>query len=210
MLTRPDLRDRALVLELPSIPDERRRPEGEFYAAFEEARPLILSALLDGVSAALRNLPTTQLDALPRMADFALWVTAAEEALGWEPGAFMVAYSENRAAAVSLTLEADPVAGALMQFMEARPTWEGTASDLLRELEGIVPEDRRGKRSGWPGAPHVLSNALTRVAPDLRRMGLRVDFTRAIDRSRRKLIQLTTGDAPPPVGELLPDELPDF
>jgi len=55
-----DLRDRSLIVELPPIPPEKKRTEREFYQGLEES---------------------------PRMADFAVWVTASEEALGWERGA---------------------------------------------------------------------------------------------------------------------------
>ena len=52
VVTRPDLADRAMFLTLEPIPEERRRPEAEFWAAFEAERPDILGALLD---AALRG-----------------------------------------------------------------------------------------------------------------------------------------------------------
>jgi putative DNA primase/helicase len=45
------------------------------------------------VSAALRNVETVTLLTKPRMADFARWVTAAEEGFGWAPGTFMAAYT---------------------------------------------------------------------------------------------------------------------
>ena len=48
------------------------------------------------------------------MADFAVWATAAERGLGWAEGAFMAAYAENRAGAVETSLEADPLAGAIV------------------------------------------------------------------------------------------------
>ena len=51
-----------------------------------KARPVILGALLDAVSGALRNLDKVKLDRSPRMADLAKWITAAEPALGWEAG----------------------------------------------------------------------------------------------------------------------------
>ena len=38
----------------------------------------------------------TNLPLLPRMADFALWATAAEPALGFAAGQFMAAYQANR------------------------------------------------------------------------------------------------------------------
>jgi hypothetical protein len=69
--------------ELPPIAEDRRRPASEFWREFEAARPRILGALLDAVSQALRRAPGVRLPRLPRMADFAIWVTAAAPALGW-------------------------------------------------------------------------------------------------------------------------------
>lgn len=43
-------------------------------------------ALLDAVSLALRQLPEVRLERLPRMAEFAQWVVAAEEGLGFKEG----------------------------------------------------------------------------------------------------------------------------
>jgi len=73
VVTRGDLLDRSLLVYLPDVPEAKRRPEAEFWPAFEEVRPGILGALLDAVSAALRQLATVQVSPLPRMADFAIW-----------------------------------------------------------------------------------------------------------------------------------------
>jgi hypothetical protein len=81
IVTRPDLADRAVFLALEPIPEEHRRPEVEFWAAFEAERPRILGVLLDAAAKGLAMLPQTRLDKLPRMADFALWATACETAL---------------------------------------------------------------------------------------------------------------------------------
>ena len=46
---RADLADRAVFLTLEPIPEERRRPEQELWAAFEAERPRLLGVLLDAV-----------------------------------------------------------------------------------------------------------------------------------------------------------------
>ncbi len=79
-VTRPDLADRAVFLTLESIADENRRTEEEMRAACDATRPGILGALLDIMVVGLRRLPEVRLAKLPRMADFALWVTACEPA----------------------------------------------------------------------------------------------------------------------------------
>ncbi|MBA3351416.1 MAG: hypothetical protein H0U23_03155 [Blastocatellia bacterium] len=90
---RPDLAERALQIELETIPEDRRMTEKELWRKFEAARPQIFSAILDAIVCALRELPKVKLDSLPRMADAALWATAGETAFGLEGGTFMDAYS---------------------------------------------------------------------------------------------------------------------
>jgi hypothetical protein len=89
LASRGDLLDRGIILYLSEILPENRRSERDLWADFESARPGILGALLDAVAASLRNLPTTHLPGLPRMADFAQWVVAGERALGLSDGSFM-------------------------------------------------------------------------------------------------------------------------
>ncbi len=68
------------------------------------------------------------IDALPRMADWALWVTAAEPALGWPEQSILSAYRKMRGTAIEATLDGDALAVALRGL--TRP-WEGTAAELL-------------------------------------------------------------------------------
>ena len=89
------------------------------FAAFEAKRATILGALFDAVSAALRFLSKVKLDRAPRMADFAKWITAAESGLGWEPGAFLKVYGENRRDVIESSFEADSVAVAIRDWIIA-------------------------------------------------------------------------------------------
>lgn len=169
--TRPDLLDRSIILTLPPIPEENRRPESKVWEQFEQDRPTILGALLDAISVALRELPGTKLDSMPRMADFAIWATAAESAFGWEPGTFMDAYAGNREEANDLALETDPVAGAVLKLLEEKDEWTGNATELWKVLGEQVDEQVKQTRA-WPTAPQTLTNRLRRLAPALRRIGI--------------------------------------
>lgn len=175
LASRPDLADRALTIQLRSVPATERRTERDVKADFEATRPAILGALLDGVSAALRYLPETRLERLPRMADFAQFVTAAERGLGWEPGTFLPIYEMNRADAVDTVLENDPVAQAVLaMFASGRESWEGTPSGLLAELGTKVPEQVRKSRA-WPQTASRLGTILNRLAPPLRLRGIGIE-----------------------------------
>lgn len=166
-----DLRDRSLIVELPSIPPNKKRTEKDFYRELEAVRPGVLGALLDAVSAALRNRDATRLKELPRMADFAVWVAASEEALPWARGAFIGAYTGNRRAANDMALDADPVAVAVIAFMQDRESWIGTMTELHTALGELANEDVRRSKV-WPAAPNALSNRMTRLAPSLREHGI--------------------------------------
>jgi len=174
--TRGDLLDRAIILYLPSIPEGNRRPEAGIWADFELARPMLLGALLGAVSTALRNEPTTHLDRVPRMADFARWIVAAEPALPWESGAFLTAYGANRDAANDLTLDASLVSQSVRDFArDLAAAWTGTASELLKVLTENVGEGT-ARQKGWPANGRSLSNALRRLAPNLRAAGVATAF----------------------------------
>ncbi|MGD9721816.1 MAG: toprim domain-containing protein [Pirellulales bacterium] len=182
--TRSDLLDRCLIVWLPAIPEANRRPEAELYAAFEQARPRILGALLDAVVTALRQLPTIKLPALPRMADFALWATAAETALGWDHGTFLAAYQGNRQSANDVALEASSVARPLLDLLDAEGAWSGTSSELLTALEGRVT-DQVKRQNIWPKNARSVSGHLKRLAPNLRAGGWQVTFHRE---ARQRLV----------------------
>jgi hypothetical protein len=186
LASRGDLLDRALILYLPSIPEQKREPESRFWFDFEAARPTLLGALLDVVSVALVRLPSVELSKKPRLADFAIWVTAAEPQLGWSEGAFMDAYAQNQSSANDLALEASPIAAAI-QALVRDSEFEGTATDLLEALQPYAGENTGSQRS-WPANGRALSNALRRLAPNLRKLGIDISFSRGSERSRRRLI----------------------
>lgn len=168
--TRSDLLDRCLIVWLPAIPEDRRRSEAELLEAFRKVRPQILGALLDAVTVALCRLPSIKLSTLPRMADFALWATAAETAFGWPNGTFLAAYQGNRASANEVALEASVVARPLLDLLEAQGEWIGSSSELLKLLEERLGDQTR-RLSGWPKNPRSLSGHLTRLAPNFRAAG---------------------------------------
>ena len=198
IVTRPDLADRAIFLTLEAIPEERRRPEAELWAAFEAERPKILGVLLDAVVQGLKKLPDTKLERLPRMADFAVWASACETAI-WPAGTFWSAYCGNRDEAVDSVIDADPVGSAIRFLMDSRTEWVGTASDLLGALSVEVGE-RIAKSKTWPGTARALSGRVRRAATFLRKVGIDIAFDRE-GRARTRLIRIScvaddTGAAP--------------
>lgn len=190
LATRSDLLDRAIILRLPTIPDEKRRRQSLFGGEFHVAQPKILGALLDAACAALRNESHVHMERLPRMADFAVWAVAAELALGVSEGAFLAAYEGNRRAANDLALEASPVAGDVLKLMVGREAWTVTYTDLFSHLERAFGDSTK-RPEGWPKSPRALSGELTRVAVNLRKAGVDVSPAGRESGSGRKMVTLT-------------------
>lgn len=191
--TRPDLVDRAVILQLLAIPEEERVTEVEFWGSFEAAHASILGGLLDAVVSGLRRASEVHLNRLPRMADFALWVTAAEPGLGLKPGAFMKAYRVNRASANDVAIDAQDIGPSIIKLMEEVSTWTGTATELLAKLTEITDENVT-KAKSWPTRPNILSNKLRVLAPNLRAAG--IDIAHGEGQDRRKIIITRPGADP--------------
>jgi hypothetical protein len=183
--TRGDLMDRAIVVQLPRIPPDKRRTEEEFWADFEGCRAALLGSLLNAVALGLKEVGQTKLSDTPRMADFAQWVVACERALGWKPGIFQQAYAGNRKESNELTLDASPIARHLMEI----GSFESTATDLLKKLESRATDSER-RMKGWPQSPRGLSNSLRRLLPSLAEAGVLLEFSREDGGNRERKISI--------------------
>ncbi len=188
IISRPDLADRAIFLQLPCVAEENRRSEAQLWRDFEQARPGIVGALLDAASYGLRTLPSTRLSRLPRMADFAMWACACEGAL-WPRGTFMRAFRENQRSAIQDVIDADPLAACVRHMMAGGRSWTGTASDLLRAAEGFTQDL---PAMGRPKTARALAGRLRRSQAFLRTIGIQIAFSREGHTGNRTITIRTT------------------
>jgi putative DNA primase/helicase len=187
LASRADLTDRAVVIVLPTMAEKKRRTEDEFWSAFAVAAPRLLGVLLDGLSGALRLYPSVELKQSYRMLDFARWSEAACRALGAAPGTFEAAYRQNRARATDDAVDADPIAGAVINLVDSTGGFSGTATALLAALEVNNLPASRDRR--WPKDATRLSSHLRRLPPLLRTRGIEIVFDeRTTDPRRDRLI----------------------
>ena len=186
--TKGDLAERCLLLELTPIGRTERRDETVLLRDFEEARPRILGALFDGISAMLRNRKGLRLKGGPRMFDSAIAVTAAEEGVGFPKGAYLTAIQENQVASHTAALIAHPIGRVMWRhFVENGNTpFEGTSTAFLKEIERSATEAERRARY-WPDSPETVANALKELAPSLLAAGFEVEKFRT---ARSRLIRI--------------------
>jgi len=173
--TKGDLLRRTLRVELPLIEEEGRLTEDEFWADFNGIHPRLLGALCDALSCALRRVGGVKIERKPSMADLALWVTAAEPALGWADGAFLDAYEGRRNEAHEIVIESELAGPHIRRLCDAG--FEGVAGAMLAELDEMVDGNTR-RRTEWPKSPQGLVGVLKRLSPALRKLGFTVDHGR--------------------------------
>ncbi len=170
-VTAHDLVDRAVSVELPVIPE--RVESAAIRKAFEIERPRILGALFELMAASLAELPKTSFPAgyeRPRLVEYALMGMAMASAMGRRPVEFLDQFNAKRVESVERTIDASPVAAALIEWFEARDRMEAqlTAKALLFDVERFKPPGVEA----WPRSPKGFGDALRRAAPSLRHLGI--------------------------------------
>ncbi|HRM55054.1 MAG TPA: hypothetical protein PLS11_14210 [Ottowia sp.] len=169
--TRPDLIDRVIHVDLPTIPADARRDDADTYAGWERDQSKVFAGLLDLFSAALAILPTVKLTQKQRMADYERLGEAVARAMGFAAGEFQQQYAELVRAGIDRALESNAVAQALDRYIAERVlplNWQGTAGQLYDLLNTHSIPDR----SSWPRSPKGLSDQLRRIAPAYRAKGI--------------------------------------
>ncbi len=202
VINRSDLSDRAVVIQMQRVKDERRHRETEILNRLESDRGQIVGALLDSVSLGMRNLPNVRMPWWPRMADFAAWAIACSP---FEDGVFIKAFQGAAAEATEAVAEDDAVVVAVAAFMTERSYWSGTAAGLLGELSNHDRAEAAPSRwKTWPREVSSFGKRLRRAMSVLGKLGIEVDIGKASDRRRTRMITLRkieATDAP----ELAPD-----
>jgi putative DNA primase/helicase len=171
-----DVGRRSIVINLATIPPERRQAESDFWMEFNSVSGRILGALLEGVSRGLSAINTIQIKHPSSMADFEKWSMAAAPAFGWKAEEFQSAYRKNQTVVVDDTFEADAVAVAIRDFILTKhpDRWEGTPAALQIALDEATAENIRKLRS-WPKTPSQLGNRIKRARPLLEHKGFTVE-----------------------------------
>ena len=169
---RSDFVDRCIVFKLKRI--DRVQDETAIWRRFEELRPRLFGAIVNIAKEALKILPQIQETDLTRISTGSRFGEACARALGYAPNEFMNVLKMRHKTAHILTASTDTVGEALLAFMQDRPSFEGTYSDLHRELSYLVADDARRQRS-WPKNSQSLSRKINQILPSLRAAGIDIE-----------------------------------
>lgn len=173
-----DLMQRSLIVDLPKLTEENTITEGEMKERLDAGSGRTMGGVLDAVSCALRRMDEVKLSHLPRMADFAKWVTAAEEALGWRDESFLSVYKQNRGIAVVSVIENNPVTSRIIAMAE-QESFNGTVTELLTRLNGAAAGSEDYQSQQWPRNAKRLGEIIKRTSDAIRSQGIEISTRRS-------------------------------
>lgn len=169
-ITAQDLIDRTISIETPVI--TRRIEMNEIWRIYEEKHHILFGALLDIFAKSLDrssmiNLP---IENCPRLIEFTRIGMAIADSMGLDQSSFLETFNTSRHESVARTIDASPVASALIEWFERRErnSTQLPIKTLLAQLEGFKPNNS----DNWPRSAKGLGDALRRAAPALRQMGI--------------------------------------
>lgn len=171
LVTAPDLISRSIPISLPHMEDQQRMSEVKFWASFDELHAALVADIFQLISQVLKLLPEIQTDGLPRLTEYCRVGCALEQILKYEPGTFLKAFDEVQKEALETASEVDVLSNAIVQFMERRTEWTGTATELFKRLDGRQPFEVT-KDAKWPRSARSLGKRLRGIQSMLASQGI--------------------------------------
>lgn len=169
-ITAQDLIDRSVSVETPVI--TTRTEMTAIWSGFGSQHASLLGGFLDLFAEALQRLPGISIPTAdrPRLIEFARLGMAMAEAAGKPGTEFMRQFNASRQESIARTIDASPVATALLEWFEARHKVDSelAVKTLFGELERFKPQ----QTDAWPRSAKGLGDALRRAAPALRHLGV--------------------------------------
>ncbi len=198
---RQDLRSRAIFFEFSPLEAKDCKTEHEYYKSFTQDAPTIFGGILDALSAALRNWEKTGVALrgaeLPRLADHTVWVSAAEEALGWEPGTYCRILLKHQRDGMADS-EMNSIFGQMMlgylssKADKMKEPQLFSVSDLYTDLVHWMENQKISKdeRKFIPRTPATFSKKLRRAVQSLAYYGADFEFG-VTQEGNKRIIRIT-------------------
>jgi hypothetical protein len=199
---KPDLLDRALMIQLGRIPSNMRRKESDLLEKLESIKPKLLGCIFDILVQVLRRRGEVHLSEYPsRLVDFSESGELVSRCIGEKEGAFTSAYFGNQKLQTLEVVDSSPVAATVMKLMEEISEWgPKPPRELLEALKLIAGElsiDTKSK-GAFPKQPNTLSRRLNEVKTSLREVGIVVEIA-TDSRTNTRTVSIRKIPPEPPV-----------
>ena len=184
-----DLAQRSLPIRLNPLSESDRVSESKLEQDLEIDLPIIIRGFHELIAEIFKHLPDVEVTNPERMIDFSRWLAAMEKVDDAPPGAYQSLYSECLVEAQLESLLANPLAAALIDFVQDRcKTWQGKPTELLSELNGFTPFAMQ-RTPDWPKNSIALGRRISSLQAGLKTQGIEITQTRG---KHRKITVTTT------------------
>jgi len=169
-VTAQDLIDRTISIETPLI--TLRTEITDLWKQYKQNHSGLLGALFSIFSESLHRLKQIELPQAdrPRLAEFAKLGMAVAETMGKNRDDFLTQFNASRQESIARTIDASPVASALIEWFDDnnRRTTVLPVKQLFLQVERKKPLNT----DSWPRSAKGFADALRRMAPALRSIGI--------------------------------------
>ncbi len=169
-ITAQDLIDRTVSVEMPII--NARMETTKLWCDYTEQHSSILGGLLTIFSSALAKISDISLPVAthPRLIEFVYLGMAIARVTGLSEDEFLSQFNNARQESIARTLDASPVATALIDWFEKQFTLKKQMP--VKELFSDIEKHRPHNTDAWPRSAKGFADALRRAAPALRQIGI--------------------------------------
>ncbi|MDF0682245.1 MAG: hypothetical protein P0116_14895, partial [Candidatus Nitrosocosmicus sp.] len=193
----PDVLDRSILIHLNEIDDKDRMTEEDILEEFSNLKPWLLKVIFDTLAKAIEIKKDVKnrlkrSGRLPRMSDYAVWSEAISQSLGNKEGEFLDAYYDNLSLQNQEIVESSVVAKVIIEFMEDRTEWKGSATELHSILTSALSDkDERLVRSkSWPNSVNSLSRKINELSSTLKKRGIEISHSYD-NKTKSRVINIT-------------------
>lgn len=178
-INQPDFAQRCLPIQLPTLPEGKRRSESELEAALARDLPAIQRGLFDLIAAVFTHRPTVKASSPQRMIDFVLWLAAMEMVDGVPEGIYQDAYSSALNDGQRECLMDNALASAILSWAQSMSddAWTGAPARFLEKLNNDA-EPSLQNASDWPNNPIALSKRIIPLQAALLSQGIELTLLR--------------------------------
>lgn len=187
---REDLLDRSIIINLKRI--ETYKEESLIYKEWNEKKPYILDNIFKLISLSLQIYYNTHLDNLGRTADWCKWGYCIAKALGNEINKpnlceiFINDWKKNENNQNKEAIENNIVAQCIIKLMNNKNSWQGTASELYKDLL-FISEDFGS--NGFPKNSSWLTREINKLISVLKSQGINIITGKSINKGSLTIIE---------------------
>ena len=192
-IDQPDLLERSIFYELPTIPKTERMTDGKSLDKLNELKPHVIGFIFKTIQKAMKIYDEVDKElegeSLPRMASFAVWGEAISRSLGHEPLAFIKRYEEKQESSNLGLRDEFPVLDPLMDFVSNNSNKDVSMTELYQRVvdPSKVKDDER-----IPKDSKRLGKQLKQLSPTIRALGFEVSTRVNNSRTEKKFARGVT------------------